>query len=97
MQVVGNGTAEADRDVRIEIGERSLGAFLRTGAFPGGVRADLSMPVYEISDSDLADLIAYLKRVGEVSDAGLSDSAIEMATILPAQGTLGELGTVLGF
>ena len=76
--------------------ERSLGAFLRTGVFPGGDRADLSMPVYEISDSDLADLIAYLKRVGEVSDAGLSDSAIEMATILPAQGTLGEIGTVLG-
>ncbi|MBW1882195.1 MAG: ABC transporter substrate-binding protein, partial [Deltaproteobacteria bacterium] len=77
--------------------EHNLGAFLRTGAYPGGGRGDLSMPVYEISDRDLADLIAYLKLVGEVSDPGLSDTAIEMATIVPAQGgTLDEIGTVLG-
>jgi len=75
--------------------ERSLGAFLRKGVYPGGGRGDPLMPVYEISDRDLIDLVAYLKRVGDAMDPGLSDTTIEIATIVPAQGTLGEIGAVL--
>jgi ABC-type branched-subunit amino acid transport system substrate-binding protein len=75
--------------------ERSLGSLLRTGVYPGGGAGDPAMPVYEMSDRDLADLVAYLKRVGEETDPGLSDIAIEIATIVPSQGTLGEIGAVL--
>jgi len=75
--------------------EESLRSYLRTGVFPGGAKGDPSMPVYEISDRDLDDLIAYIKRVGTILDPGISDAAIRIGTVVPSGGQLGEVGAVI--
>ena len=46
------------------------------------------MPRYRMSDADLADLIAYLRRLGETSDPGLSASEIVVATDVAAHAPL---------
>jgi ABC-type branched-subunit amino acid transport system substrate-binding protein len=53
------------------------------------------MPVYEIADKDLEDLIAYLKRVGRIFDPGISEDAIRIGTIVPSEGPLGEIGAAI--
>ena len=75
--------------------EESLGHYLTTGIYPGDQRGNRSMPLYAISDRDLDDLVAYLKRVGEVLDPGLSDSTIKIGTLLPSEGPLGQIGAVI--
>ncbi|HEX6095412.1 MAG TPA: ABC transporter substrate-binding protein [Thermoanaerobaculia bacterium] len=46
------------------------------------------MPRYRMDDADLADLIAYLRRLGEAPDPGLSASEIAVATGAPAHAPL---------
>jgi ABC-type branched-subunit amino acid transport system substrate-binding protein len=75
--------------------EESLRHYLRTGIFPGGAKGDPSMPVYEISDRDLDDLIAYVKRVGRIPDPGVSEDAIRIGTVVPSEGALGEIGATI--
>ncbi len=73
--------------------EAGIKSFLRTGIYPGGETADPSMPAFAISESDLDDLIAYLKRLGELPEPGLTDSSLKVGTVLPAQGPAS--GTIL--
>ena len=49
----------------------SLASYLVTGMYPGGGRGDPSMPTYKMASSDLADLVAYLKRLDDDLDPGL--------------------------
>lgn len=53
------------------------------------------MPRYTMSDADMADLIAYLKRVQTESDPGLSATTIRIGTVLPAEGPLGMAGAAM--
>lgn len=89
------GHAHTNGLVHRSFDEQSFGHYLRTGIYPGGLRGDRSMPFYAISDRDLGDLVAYLKRVGEVMDPGLSDSTIKIGTVLPSEGRLGQIGAVI--
>lgn len=75
--------------------EESLRSYVRTGVYPGGREGDPSMPLYEISDRDLDDLLAYMRLLGELLDPGLSETAIRIATLLPLEGRLGEIGGVI--
>jgi ABC-type branched-subunit amino acid transport system substrate-binding protein len=75
--------------------EESLEVYMRTGVYPGGERGDPSMPVYEISDRDLDDLLAYMKLVGEILDPGLGETTVRVGTLLPSGGPLGEIGDVI--
>jgi ABC-type branched-subunit amino acid transport system substrate-binding protein len=45
-----------------------------------------------MSRDDLADLIAYLGRLGKDTDPGISDSSITIGTAVPLRGTLAEMG-----
>ena len=49
------------------------------------------MPRFQISADDLADLIAYLKRLGNDRDPGVSENKIVIGTILP-KGSLAAMG-----
>lgn len=75
--------------------ENSLKEYLRTGIYPGD-RADKPSispyHIYDISDRDLDDLIAYIKRLGENLDPGLSDTGVILGTIIPFEGPLAEAG-----
>lgn len=54
-----------------------------------------AMPRYKLSAEDAADIIAYLKRIEEDHDPGLSDSAVRVGTLLPAEGPLAATGAAM--
>lgn len=72
--------------------DASLAHYMRTGVYPGGATGDPTMPVYDMSQADLEDLIAYLKRIGDDVDPGVSDTTITVATVIPSAGPLVAMG-----
>lgn len=54
-----------------------------------------AMPHYQMSAEDAADLVAYLKRIEDDQDSGLSDAAVRVGTILPSQGALAATGAAM--
>lgn len=72
--------------------EVSLRAAIALGLDPAGNALNPAMPRYGFSREDMADLIAYLKRLSADLDPGLSDHTIRIGTVLPDAGPLGELG-----
>jgi len=75
--------------------ESAVTAAITRGVDPAGNRLDAAMPRYVMTAEDMADLIAYLKRLEKDSDAGLSASRVRVGTLLPLQGPLGELGRAM--
>ncbi|NIQ38331.1 MAG: ABC transporter substrate-binding protein [Proteobacteria bacterium] len=75
--------------------EESLKDYLRSGIYPGGETGDPSMPVYDISDRDLDDLVAFMRLLGETLDSGLSDASVRIGTLVPSEGRLAETGTTM--
>ncbi|HEX8292676.1 MAG TPA: ABC transporter substrate-binding protein, partial [Pyrinomonadaceae bacterium] len=51
-----------------------------------------AMPRYRMSAEDMADLIAYLKRIETDRDPGLTDTGVEVGVVLPPAGALAETG-----
>ena len=68
---------------------------LLQGLDPAGNKLAVAMPRYEMSPEDIADLIAYLKRIETDRDPGLTESTITVGTILPKEGALAEIGTAM--
>ena len=73
----------------------SLKSYMRDGVYPGGRLGDPAMPVYDIGEGDLDDLLAYMQRLDTYQDPGLSDAAIRVGTLVPAEGGAADLGEVL--
>jgi ABC-type branched-subunit amino acid transport system substrate-binding protein len=73
----------------------SLKHYMRTGVYPGGEIGDPSMPVYDMSDEDLDDLVAYLKRLGDDVDPGIGPTTVTIGTVLPPAGSFGELAAAI--
>ncbi len=65
------------------------------GTDPAGNDFEATMPRYTMTDADMADLIAYLRRVNTERDPGLSATAIRIGTVLPTQGPLGTAGAAM--
>ncbi len=55
----------------------------------------VAMPRYKISATDMADLIAYLKRIDSDLDPGLTDSNIRIGVVLPSEGALADAGAAM--
>lgn len=72
--------------------EASVARAIREGVDPDGNELEATMPRYTMTDADMTDLIAYLKRVGLELDPGLSASLIRIGTVLPTEGPLAEIG-----
>ena len=75
--------------------ERGLELAITRGVDPGGNKLPNVMPRYQMSGADLADLIAYLKRLGKDRDPGLSESKIVIGTVVPTKGALFEMGQAI--
>jgi ABC-type branched-subunit amino acid transport system substrate-binding protein len=65
------------------------------GIDPAGNELVAAMPRYSMSPDDLGDLVAYLKRLEEDIDPGLSQTGIRIGTILPGSGLRTGLGQAL--
>lgn len=77
----------------------SESSFIRTmtsGADPAGNKLSVAMPTYRMPQQDMADLIAYLKRIETDSDPGLTETSIVLGTLLPDKSALTELGQSMG-
>jgi len=70
---------------------RSFRRALVDGLDPAGNTLDATMPRYDLTPDDIADLVAYLKRLSSDFDPGLTDTEIRIATILP-EGQLAAFG-----
>ena len=55
----------------------------------------VAMPRYKISAEDMADLIAYLKRIDSDLDPGVTDSSVRIGMIMPSGGALADAGAAM--
>jgi len=85
------GDASSIKRVHPAYTEQSLEAAITRGTDPAGNKLRSAMPRFQISAEDLADLIAYFKRLGNDRDPGVSANKIVIGTILP-KGTLAVMG-----
>jgi len=72
--------------------QSSLAHAITAGVDPTDNALDLAMPRYAMSASDMADLIAYIKRIETDLDPGLSEDGIKIGTLLPLEGPLESIG-----
>jgi ABC-type branched-subunit amino acid transport system substrate-binding protein len=75
--------------------ERGLELAITRGVDPAGNKLLSVMPRYQMSGADMADLIAYLKRLGKDRDPGISESKITIGTVVPTNGALSEMGQAI--
>lgn len=59
---------------------------------PSGNKLAVAMPAYRMPHQEMADLIAYLKRIETDLDPGVSDTNIVIGTLLPDKNALTGLG-----
>lgn len=74
---------------------RGLELAITRGVDPAGNKLPGVMPRYQMSGADLADLIAYLKRLGKDRDPGISETKIVIGTVVPTKGALSEMGQAI--
>ncbi|MFZ5510859.1 MAG: ABC transporter substrate-binding protein [Pseudomonadota bacterium] len=75
--------------------EASLAAAVSRGTDPAGNRLDETMPRYALEPGEAAALVAYLKRLENDFDPGLSTQAIRVGTVLPLAGPLAPVGQAM--
>jgi ABC-type branched-subunit amino acid transport system substrate-binding protein len=75
--------------------EAAFARAVAAGVDPAGNTLLSAMPRFKMSPEDAADLIAYVKRIEEDYDPGLSDASLKVGTLLPARGPLAETGAAM--
>lgn len=75
--------------------ERAFATAITRGLDPAGNRLLNVMPRYSMSREDLADLIAYLGRVGSDSDPGITKDRLVIGAAVPLKGPLAEMGQAI--
>jgi ABC-type branched-subunit amino acid transport system substrate-binding protein len=75
--------------------EASLAHVLRTGLDPAENRLDHSMPLYQMSDQDMSDLLAYMRHLEHDRDPGVDGDRVQVGTLLPLRGRAGPLGQAM--
>ncbi len=61
------------------------------GLDPSANALHTAMPRYKMSREDAADLLAYLKRLGDDRDPGIGETVLKIGTILPAAPALADV------
>lgn len=82
------------RNDRVAYDDVSLARSISGRLDSSGHRLHPGMPRYKMSASQMASLIAYLKKIGTEADAdpGLTDDAIRIGAALPMSGSLAKVG-----
>ena len=55
----------------------------------------VAMPRYKVSPEEMADLLAYLKRIETDLDPGLTETNVTVGLVLPSSGALAEVGAAM--
>ena len=74
--------------------EATLARAITAGRDSSGARLHPGMPLYKMTPAQMADLIAYMKKLGSEADAdpGLGDDYIRVGAALPLSGQLAKVG-----
>jgi len=72
--------------------ERLFKRAVTMGLDPAGTKLHVAMPRFRLSLKDMADLTAYIKRLGTGSDPGLTDTAVRIGLVLPPPGPMAPMG-----
>lgn len=75
--------------------EKTVERAIMAGIDPAGNQLLVAMPRFHMHQKDIADLIAYLKRIGKECNPGLTETSIRVGTIVPPKGPLAENGQVI--
>lgn len=75
--------------------EAAFARALTDGVDPAGNTMLAAMPRFKMSAEDVADLLAYVKRIEDDRDPGISDASVKVGTILPSKGSFAELGAAM--
>jgi ABC-type branched-subunit amino acid transport system substrate-binding protein len=75
--------------------EGTLARAIQEGRDPGNNQLDPAMPRFVMSLKDQRNLTAYLKRVADDRDPGLSVDSLHLGTLLPSTGALSEEGATV--
>jgi ABC-type branched-subunit amino acid transport system substrate-binding protein len=72
--------------------ERLLKRAVTMGLDSAGTKLHVAMPRFRLSLQDMADLTAYIKRLGNTSDPGVTGAAVRIGLVLPPPGSLTPMG-----
>jgi ABC-type branched-subunit amino acid transport system substrate-binding protein len=75
--------------------QASFARLLRAGLDPADNRLDRAMPLYQMSEEDMADLVAYLEHLERDRDPGIEEDRIQVGSLLPLRGPSGRLGQAM--
>ena len=75
--------------------ERLFTRSLVQGLDPAGNEMAVAMPRFQMAPEDIADLVAYLKRIETDRDPGLTDTSVKVGAIFPKQGALADAGAAM--
>jgi ABC-type branched-subunit amino acid transport system substrate-binding protein len=73
-------------------------SFIRSmiaGIDPANNPLDRSMPIYQMSGEDMADLVAYMKVLEFDLDPGVGNDTVRVGTLLPLSGRAGDTGRAM--
>jgi ABC-type branched-subunit amino acid transport system substrate-binding protein len=87
-------TSALTRRERGPYDDATLSRAISAGVDPNGARLHPAMPRYRMTGEQMADLVAYLKKLGKSSDAdpGITDETIKVGAALPVTGPLAQVG-----
>ncbi|HEX8492263.1 MAG TPA: ABC transporter substrate-binding protein [Pyrinomonadaceae bacterium] len=93
-KLTGAQTSPLTRRERAPYNEATLARSINAGLDANGARLHPAMPRYRMTAAQMADLIAYLKKLGKEADAdpGLTDDTIKVGAALPMTGPLASVG-----
>ncbi|HEX6624218.1 MAG TPA: ABC transporter substrate-binding protein, partial [Pyrinomonadaceae bacterium] len=75
--------------------EAAFARAVSKGIDPDGNDLLVAMPRYRMAAEDLADLVAYLKRIESERDPGLDAGTVRVGVPLPSKGALAETGAAM--
>lgn len=75
--------------------EQSLERAIVEGIDPAGNKLSPAMPKYQMARTAMADLLAYLRRLADDRDPGITDHSITVGTLLPTSGAMAETGQAM--
>src|SRR5215510_10500971 len=76
--------------------EASFVRAMTSGLDPAGNKLAVAMPTYRMPQEDMANLLAYLKRIETDTDPGVTDTNIVLGTVLPEKAALSGLAQSMG-
>lgn len=75
--------------------DASIARLIRAGIDPGDNRLERTMPLYQISERDMADLLAYMKQLERDVDPGIASDRVRVGSLLPLAGPQASLGQAM--